>query len=1206
MVQYLSVTNDRWGFVMFRLIIVAAFVVANSVWAVDPGVSRLRLERVSNRDRAEKISMSGDSVEVAAPPALLEQLRAGGRVVRLQLPISGGASLDLDLERFEVTTSGTRYVTMSESGPLQGAAPQVHLYRGQVAGVEGSSAFLAVLGDQVVKGHVEAPGLVKIEIASTRPVVAGAAPTWSVRRADTPGTTPDDVPPCAVDQGHRLTDRLAPVTAGVTVAHGPQIAVLAIEGDESFTQLFPDIASAQAYVVALVGAVSEIYERDLDVKLVLSSVRLWPVGSEPFSASDLGGFRNYWLANEPTAGINLVHLLSGRRDLSYGGVAYVGGFCGGPTFGISGFLLGGFPAPVDNPDLGNWDVIVTAHEMGHNLGTFHTHDGYNPPIDQCGGANLWAQGEIMSYCHTLMGGTLNIDMRFSSRIQDVVASEVAFEGCLVFDCNANNIDDAQDIALGGSLDADFDGVPDECQDCNGNSVLDSVDISLGAADVDGNSVPDVCEADCNGNALPDEYDTALGFSADANGNRVPDACEPDCDSDLTPDFVEIAAGGSSSDIDRDQIPDDCQDCNNNGIRDWADLGRPGFIYVADQGSDTVRVYHARSGVLEATLGAGLLADPYDLAFGPDGLLYVTNFANDSVVRIDPYSGAAVMVVTPGTGGLSGATGIAFSGAGRMYVGSLSSNQILEFNSENGAFVGVVVESGVGGLVGPGHLDIDSPSHIVVGTSNDAILRYLVTTSTDIRTPVATPSEGGLSGLRQFAVQLVGSSFRYHAASSATNQILIYQSGFQGVFNDEYPLTTPSGLALDWKGNVLAARAGVQPIRIIEYSSDDGRYLRSFIRGDFGLTQPNAIAIGPPNNIPDCNQNWRDDVCELAAGWSQDVDENGVLDECQQSFSLMSDDLDYGTRALRIAYSGVGMGPAPPTQAIRLSMMDLMNPIPPPPPCCPAPNYSLFELPMCSAAGEENGCERWLGPPIRYFEAVNNIHSPSYLASRVQCTPYYTDWGAFGWFDVIGPEVLPSSTYELEAVSDSCMGNEASCTEVSPIVVAKTRRAGDIAPNFTPPSTTAQPDGLDVTAAVDKFRGVAGAPRKSIAQIQPNSPNPITDISALDIVHVVDNFRGFRYAYAGPCACPSTVVCNSIPCTSDSQCDKALCVRTCVGGIHDGRDCITEQNCNRCIGGVDDGLPCNPAMLSACPGGNCSNDSTCGPGFCRDRCGRCRN
>lgn len=34
---------------------------------------------------------------------------------------------------------------------------------------------------------------------------------------------------------------------------------------------------------------------------------------------------------------------------------------------------------------------------------------------------------------------------------------------LTEDCNGNGIDDAVDIALGDSADADLDGIPDECQ-----------------------------------------------------------------------------------------------------------------------------------------------------------------------------------------------------------------------------------------------------------------------------------------------------------------------------------------------------------------------------------------------------------------------------------------------------------------------------------------------------------------------------------------------------------------------------------------------------------------------------------------------------------------------------------------------------------------------------------------------------------------------
>jgi len=55
--------------------------------------------------------------------------------------------------------------------------------------------------------------------------------------------------------------------------------------------------------------------------------------------------------------------------------------------------------------------------------------------------------------------------------------------------------------------------------------------------------------------------------------------------------------------------------------------------------------------------------------------------------------------------------------------------------------------------------------------------------------------------------------------------------------------------------------------------------------------------------------------------------------------------------------------------------------------------------------------------------------------------------------------------------------------------------------------------------VNKFKSVVGAPSKVEAQLQPNAPDPLNDLNALDIVVAIDAFKGFGYAYPGPTACP---------------------------------------------------------------------------------------
>jgi hypothetical protein len=71
-----------------------------------------------------------------------------------------------------------------------------------------------------------------------------------------------------------------------------------------------------------------------------------------------------------------------------------------------------------------WDILATSHEMGHNVGTPHTHC-YTPPIDMCysGEPGCYVGptsvppggGTIMSYCHLLPGGFNNINLVFAQR-----------------------------------------------------------------------------------------------------------------------------------------------------------------------------------------------------------------------------------------------------------------------------------------------------------------------------------------------------------------------------------------------------------------------------------------------------------------------------------------------------------------------------------------------------------------------------------------------------------------------------------------------------------------------------------------------------------------------------------------------------------------------------------------------------------------------
>jgi len=332
-----------------------------------------------------------------------------------------------------------------------------------------------------------------------------------------------------------------------------------------------------------------------------------------------------------------------------------------------------------------------------------------------------------------------------------------------------------------------------------------------------------------------------------------------------------------------------------------------------------------------------------------------------------------------------------------------------------------------------------------------------------------------------------------------------------------------------------------------------------------------------------------------------------------------------TRSLRFTVTGPE-GPSKP-EAIKVTMVDLQHPNPPNLAIQPPPNLTTYDTrlngvcvggtlaghhcdttadctspgtctgglaactadPTCTNASActlpSNGCARWVGKLGTFYESQGPPVSGPYKAARLQCTPYYWDWKPEGLLTVVGADVAPSSEYSVQVYGASCLGVEGTCTDVSAPVTMYTRRSGDVEQPFNPPSATGQPDVTDVSQLVNKFKNLPGAPVKAISQIQPNLPELNANINVLDILAVVDALKGVKYAFSGPCACPSLVTCELTACTSDTPCINAYgagskCVKVCTGpGSLTGDLCIDNTHC---VG-----------------------SGTCGSGFCRDRCVRCK-
>jgi hypothetical protein len=798
-----------------------------------------------------------DSVQVSLNETAIAELKQTVGRQRLFVPIPGGGVETAEVERFNIIGPACRIVAMTRSGPQALPIPNVATFRGEIAGHPMSHVFLAMSENGATRGTIQLDSDLYY-VSSLADAGGRATSEVVIHRPQALGDGDEAASFCGVDSSGIHHAVSAEARGSVPNNKGPRLGHLAIEADQLFVNFFADTTETSNYIVQLVAAIDDIYLRDLNLRLSLDFLRMWPDGGEPFSPADLGAFAEYWQTNEDPSPYNLIHMLSGNRVTSYAGIAYLGGTCDlGRTYGISGYLNGQFASPVGAPNAQNWDVIVPAHEMGHNLGTGHTHDSYTPVIDSCGNTpGALSRGTIMSYCHTQNGGVWNIDMWMHNRVEAVIESDLTTGGCYGYDCNGNNVPDDADIAAEFSLDVNGDGVPDECQDCNENGILDTVDLSGGTPDVNGNGVPDSCERDCNGNALPDEYEIDQGMATDANGNNIPDSCEPDCNNNGTADWVDTNSF-AFADVDRNAIPDSCQDCDNNGVADWIDLGRGENIYICDR-ADRIREYYRTDGYAIQTLGTGAVLDPYDCVFGADRQLYVASSANNRVVKINVDTGVSSIFVAVGSGGLNAPSSLVFGPNGNLFVASRLTNSVIQYSGTTGALIGTFVAAGSGGLTQPYGLVFGPNGNLFVTSNNNTVIQYNGTTGALIGVFV-TAGSGTLSGPRGLAFMPDG---RLLVASFTNGKLLQYNGttgASLGQFNNGPVITSVWGVRVGPNGGVYAMRSSGD-IRVIEYRASDGLYWRSFVRADALLPTPTGFAFRP-GFLHDCNGNAVLDSCD---------------------------------------------------------------------------------------------------------------------------------------------------------------------------------------------------------------------------------------------------------------------------------------------------------------------------------------------------------
>ena len=342
------------------------------------------------------------------------------------------------------------------------------------------------------------------------------------------------------------------------------------------------------FVTGVFSQVSALYANE-NINLKISQLWIWNT-NDPYTAADPGEYLDSFKAqlagsnsHNPAWNGNLAHLLS--FDV-LGGVAYVNVMCNrNYGFGFSGLSRSYSQLPAYS-----WTVEVITHELGHNLGSPHTHDcswnGNNTAIDGCGtaagygtgcDAPLPSSGTIMSYCHLTNVG-IDFSLGFGQQPGDLIRTRVQYASCASSSCNTcedtglacddndpctiNDTIDENCNCAGTLADADGDGVCDSNDKCPGSD--DTIDMN-------GNGVPDGCESCLDqGITCNDNDPCTVNDRLDENCNCVGTYTDNDADG--------ICQGSDPNDNDP-CIPNTCNSCPvvdensfDSGFGRWRDGG----------------------------------------------------------------------------------------------------------------------------------------------------------------------------------------------------------------------------------------------------------------------------------------------------------------------------------------------------------------------------------------------------------------------------------------------------------------------------------------------------------------------------------------------------------------------------------------------------------------------------------------------------------
>jgi len=378
------------------------------------------VDLIDRRLKGKDISALKIGVLAMHPQTLSKLVNDKPNQISITLPKNARENVKLKLVKVNLQTSD--FKVNSENGQLS-YVPGVH-YRGIVQGTN-EVATLSIFHDGLIGNFSNEEENIAI---------SGLPSSIEIKKDTSIRFT------CGSDKLEKIPQPLFKLSNDLTTQNVESKCVrIYLECDYALFQNKGSSVNTVNWITSVFNNVAALYANE-SINIKISEVYVWTT-ADPYPRTSSYEALDKFRKTRPTFNGDLAHLCAlGGQGL--GGVAWLGTLCvPGYNYGYSNIQ-----SSFNNAPTYSWTIAVIAHELGHNLGSEHSHScaWQNGAIDGCytqegncakgplpppGGA-----GTIMSYCHLTQYG-INFNLGFGQQPGDKIRSKVAQAACLLTACN---------------------------------------------------------------------------------------------------------------------------------------------------------------------------------------------------------------------------------------------------------------------------------------------------------------------------------------------------------------------------------------------------------------------------------------------------------------------------------------------------------------------------------------------------------------------------------------------------------------------------------------------------------------------------------------------------------------------------------------------------------------------------------------------------